>query len=1102
MRKALLSFIFLLTCTLAIQAADKVIRGKVLAKEDNSPLIGASVYVSSEDLKEIGYQAMVLGTKTDIEGNYTLTVPEEVERVFCAYIGFVTQEVKIPKSGVYNIDLLVAEQTLEGVVVTGYQNIERRKLTAAVSKVDISDEKVGAIHSVDQALAGQVAGVSAIATSGAPGAPVKIRIRGTSSINGVQDPLWVLDGIPMEGTDIPSMKDLKDIDNIYSTSIAGLNPADIESITVLKDAAATAIYGARAANGVIVITTKKGKEGKPVVNFSTRLTYTPNIDIDRLNLMNSEEKVGLELDLLRSNYTYRESQGGVARIIAAAGLTDAYKAGGWGALTPEAQAAINRLKTINTDWNDILFRSTFGQEYNVSVSGGGNKATYYSSFGYYDEQGNVKGVGTNRFNLTQKVNYQFNDMLKAGLSIFANQRKTKSYLTDSESFTSPVYYSRRANPYFEPFDAEGNYVYDPDIQGRSTYGIIPFNIFEERNNTKNENLMQSMNGIFDLELRFDRRFKLTSQLGIQIDRSTLEKIADAESYALRKERVLSIYAYNDGQRPFLPEGGFHKQTENRSSQVTWKGMGEYRDSFQGGRHEVEAMLGMELRKYWYDGLFSAAYGYDPQTLQSTPVIYPNENLASSFPLSRISHVENAYVSAFSTFSYSFLRRYTLGGSIRFDGSDAFGVAKKYRYTPLYSVSGRWQVSQEEFMKNIRFMDNWNIRASYGVQGNMDKSVTSFLVGQINKVTILPGNSEDKIDVPSAPNDKLRWEKTYSVNAGTDASFLDGAINFTFDYYYRKGVDLISYKTLPLESGFSSTSVNWASMRNQGFEISLGTRNIHTKNFTWYTNFNLGYNENTILEEAQNAGSAAEVLYPSRVGRPVGAIFAYKTAGLDADGYPLFVAKDGRTVTMKEFFQLRTPSNGLGVETGLSGQEQRDLYSYIGSSDPKFSGGFNNTFEYDRFTLTVNCIFNFGFYVQTQPTYSIFDYDRGLNTCRDILDRKSPSNPNGKYPNLISENSGRREEYLWYSTQPVVYNNLDIWIKKCNYLRVQNIRLGYNIPENWLSSLRIKKANIAIEGRNLFVISSNYDNYLDPETMGNPYAQPIPKSVIFSLNLTL
>lgn len=279
--------------------------------------------------------------------------------------------------------------------------------------------------------------------------PAKIRIRGTASLNGTQDPLWVLDGIPLEGTDIPKLDDTKsdnDIVNIGQSSIAGLSPNDIESITILKDAAATAIYGARAANGVIVVTTKRGRTGKPVVNFNTKLTYTPNLDTSRLNLLNAEEKVNLELQLM-SEPTYLlfgfiptsvyEEKGGVATILKKYDLLNTFREKGWDGLSPEAQNAITRLKSINTDWNDILFRDAFTQEYNLSISGGSEKVTYYNSLGYTKENGNVPGVSFSRFNLTSKTSYQINRLLKVGISVFAIRRKNQTFMTDSQGLTNP-----------------------------------------------------------------------------------------------------------------------------------------------------------------------------------------------------------------------------------------------------------------------------------------------------------------------------------------------------------------------------------------------------------------------------------------------------------------------------------------------------------------------------------------------------------------------------------------------------------------------------------------------------------------------------------------
>ena len=1066
---------------LSMAAQTRTVTGSVFDKADNQPVIGATIAVMSAQ------GTVAHGTTTDLDGKFKLEVPSGTQNLTCRFMGYTTTTIHL-QTGKDNYTVYMENDSkqLNELVVTGYQAIDRRKLTSAVTTIKMSDEIIGGVNNIDQALAGQIAGLSSVTSSGSPGAPVKLRIRGTASLSGTQDPLWVLDGIPLEGTDIPSMEDLQDIDNIYQTSIAGINPQDIESITVLKDAAATAIYGARAANGVIVITTKKGKAGKPQINFSMKLTYNPKTDIDRLNLLNSDEKVDLELGLLQSDYTYRENKGDVARIIAGYGLTDAYKAGGWNALSPEAQADINALRAVNTDWNDILFRGVFNQEYNVSLSGGSEKATYYSALGYYVEQGNVESVKNDRFNLTLKTDYRINSKLKVGASVFANRRKQRSYLTYNEGFTNPVYYSRIANPYMRPFDDEGNYIYDTNVQHRQGDDIVPdFNIFEERANTSNENTFTSLMSIFDAEFKWNEHFKVTSQFGLQWDENMIEKYAGQDSYAMRREK--EQHQYNG--TTVLPEGGSNKITENHSSQWTWKAMAEYQNRFK-DIHELELMAGTEIRHNEDKSLYSAVYGYDARTLTSKPIIFPNEEKAESVPLHTETYLENAFVSWFATGSYTLLHRYTLGGSIRFDGSDIFGVAKKYRYLPLSSVSGLWRISDEPFMKNVTVINHLGLRASYGLQGNIDKNTSPYLIGIYDQTTILPGNSEDAIRPSSAPNPDLRWEKTQSANIGMDLSLWDNIISLSVDYYYRKGTDLIGLRMLPLETGYTSTTVNWAQMENEGVEVALTTRNIHTKDFTWFTNLNFGYNDNTVLREtvAENA------IKPSREGYSVGAIFAYKTAGLDDEGYPLFLTQDGRKVTATEFFKL----NNAGAST-LSAEEQRNLYSYIGSTEPKVSGGFMNTFKYKRVTLGINCIFNFGMYVQTTPTYDPTNYDRGLNSNRDILNRWTPDHTNTTLPKLMTENDGRTGEYLRYKEQNL-FRELDIWVKKQNYFRFESIRLGYELPEKWLKPVGIKSASVSLEGRNLWVIASNYHNYLDPETMGNPYAAPIPKSFIFGLNV--
>ncbi len=1073
---------FALLVSLTAVAQERTITGTIMDGEiANEPLIGATV--------SAGVGTMRKGTVTDYDGHFTLKVSADITALTVSYMGYESKVVNL-KAGTnnYTVTLMPDSKSMNEVVVTGYQNIDRRKLTAAVSKLDISDEAVGAVKNIDQALSGQIAGLSTVTASGAPGAPVKIRIRGTASINGVQEPLWVLDGIPMEGNEIPAVDNLNDIDDIYQTSIAGLSPSDIDNITVLKDAAATAIYGARAANGVIVITTKKGKEGRPVVNFSTKLTYNPKADISRLNLLNADEKVDLELDLLSSDYTYRQNKGDVAIILNDLGETAAYKAGGWDALSATAQQRINHLRTINTDWNDILFRDVFNQEYNASVGGGSERAHYYASAGYYNEQGTVIGVENNRFNVTLKTDFQINKMLKIGVSLFANQRKQSSYMTDTGGFTNPVFYSRRANPYFEPYDSEGAYNYDHNVQGRESE-VPDFNIYEESLNTSKERTDRSVVAIFDAELKLHKYLKLTTQFGYQYDNYQASRYAGQNSYAMRKAKEYATYTVNGVKQTILPDGGMTKKSDSNANQWTWKAMLEWARRIQ-DIHDVEVMAGTEVRHTESEALTSTAYGYDNHTLTTQPVIFPSEDIARSYPLHEESHLENAFVSWFATGSYTLLYRYTLGGSIRFDGSDVFGVAKQYRYLPLYSVSGLWRAKEEKWLRRVKWLDELSLRASYGIQGNIDKNTSPYLIGTFKRYSILPGYVETVIVTETAPNPDLRWEKTRNVNVGLNLAFLHNRIRLGVDYYYRKSTDLISSRKLPLETGFASTTVNWASMQNEGWEVALNTLNVKTADFSWSTSVNLGFNTNKVLNETVAENST----YPGREGYPVGALFAYETAGVDSEGYPLFRAKDGSVQTAAEFFQL----NKFGAST-LTAEEQRNLYTYMGSEDPACSGGLINNFEYKNWQLGVNFIFNLGMKVRVQPSYSPTYYDRGLNTNHDILNRWTPSNTATDQPALLVNSVARGSEYTHFSEYNT-YSMLDTWVKSCSYWRLQSVRLGYKLPKEWFQRLGVSSASVSLEGRNLLVLATDYHNFLDPETMGNPYAQPITKSFIFGFNL--
>ncbi|MEC4114374.1 SusC/RagA family TonB-linked outer membrane protein [Myroides pelagicus] len=1118
MKKLILLF-SLFTVTLVFAQEKRVITGFVADATDKLSLPGASIIVETQTVSNATAQEGIIestsiGTMTDMDGNFKLEVPAETKALRISYIGYESKLVSLTSKTHYTI-LLGADANIlnEVVITTGYQTIEKRKLTSSVAQVAMDEIAQTGVASVDQMLSGQIAGVAVTTPTGAPGGPAKIRIRGTASLNGPQDPLWVLDGMPLEGNDIPNFNDKENIDQLQNFSIAGLNPDDIQDITILKDASATAIYGAKAANGVILVTTKKGKKGDMKVNFTANTFVNERPDFSKLNLMNASQKVDFELMLAgRSDiYNDRSNQGEVMRILNAANELDAFRAGGLGGLSTETQQAINNLRNTSTDWGREIYRPTFNQQYGLSLSGGTDVNDYYFSIGYFNEEGTTIGTGFERLNLTFKDNYQVNDKLKVGVALFGTKSNKTNFVTDADAAINPANYSRNANPYLKPYNEDGSYMYDKDIEGFSGR-YVPYNFAEERANTSYELINKSLKAVFDIEYQLLDDLKLTSQLGLQLDKNDTEKYLGKETYSTRKIRENTRYYDRDSKtyKYFLPDGGIIENFNDDSFQYNWKTQATYNAIFN-DMHEVDLMGGMEVRKFEQKIIRSKGFGYDPHTLTTKPIIFPNGSTDATdkrYETYKRTENENAYASFFATGSYTYNRKYTIFGSVRFDGSNLFGVDPKYRYVPLWAVSGSWNVKREKFMENIDFISDLRLRGSYGLQGNIDKSTSPYLLGGYNISTILPGYPEDNIQVISAPNGTLRWEKTTNTNVGFDLGLFNNRISLGFDAYNRIGTDLIGLRKLPLETGFEFTNMNWAQVSNKGYEISLTTRNISKPDFSWTTTFNFAHNKSKV-DKIQIYDNQT---LPSREGLPVNAVFHIKTAGLDDKGNILFW-KDGEKVTGQEFFKLRDPMAdfmpGYLVESGLTNEEYRDLYSYAGDKDPKFTGGIINTIKIKNFDITVSAAFNLKQTIQQTPSYSAAKIDPGRNYTTDLLDIWTPNNPGGSLPGLIADdNNGNWDNENWMLAKYFdggdngnAYRYLDIWTKEISYLRISSIRLGYTLPKDVLKKMRIDNVRFTLEGRNLFVFGTNYDGFFDPETYGNIYAQPIQKSLTLGLNVT-
>ncbi|SMO75163.1 TonB-linked outer membrane protein, SusC/RagA family [Chryseobacterium rhizoplanae] len=1100
----------LLAANIAMAQQKKTITGKIEDGNTSQVITGASIKIETQSVStktelEGIIESVSVGTVTDKDGKFILEIPADTKSVSVSYPGYESRVIQLNEGQTNYTIRLTSEVTdknkIQEVIITGYQKIEKRKQTSAVSTVKMDNISQAGVASVDQMLAGQIAGVAVTPETGAPGSPAKIRIRGTASLSGPQDPLWVIDGLPLEGNDVPNFTDKDNIDQLQNFSIAGLNPNDIEDITILKDAAATAIYGARAANGVISITTKKGKKGSLKLNFSADTFVTSRPDFGKLNLLNASEKVDLELMLAkRADLTYRADKGEVMRILTQNSQLDAFRNGGFDALNSFTRQQINGLRNNNTDWGKLLYRNAINKQYGLSVSGGSDRADYYFSLGYYDEEGTTIGTGFKRYNLTLKNNYKLSDKLNAGISIFGTQSERESFVTDADASINPVNYSRNANPYMKPFNADGSYNYDRDMDGFEDR-YIPFNFLEERENTNYTLKNNSLKAILDLEYKASKSLRFTSQLGIQYDANKTEKFAAENTYFTRKMKENTRY-YKDGKyNYFLPAGAVKQNWDNDFFQYNWKLQAAYSTKIN-SKHEIDLMAGTEIRKTEDNTTITRAFGYDPTTRRATAIVFPNSSFAADKRYETYREnppIENAYASMFATASYTYDQKYTFFGSVRYDGTNLFGVNKKYKYLPIWAVSGSWLVTKEDFMKNISAVSNLRLRASYGLQGNIDRNTSPFFIGEYNDATILPGMKEGIINVISPPNDKLRWEKTTNTNVGLDLGLFNNRISLTADVYSRKGTDMISMKETPLETGFEYTMMNWGSLTNKGFELALSTRNINHDNFKWTTTINFAHNKSTVLSEQPRDNA----FLPSREGLPVNAVFALKTAGMDEHGNPLFWKGDQK-ISAVEFFKLYDVYAdflpGQLVDTKLSNAELRSLFTYVGDRDPKFTGGIINTFKVHDFDLTISATFNLKQTVMRTPSYRGMELDRGRNYTRDIYEAGG-SLPGITSPDMDANPDGWMANKWFAGNRSSAYNLLDIWAKEISYIRISSIRLGYTLPKEFTNPMGISSLRLSVEGRNLFVFSNGYKGYFDPETYGNIYAQPITKSVTVGFNVS-
>jgi len=1088
------------------QEKTRVITGIVI-DDTNYPLPGVSVLIKGTNE----------GISTDVEGKFTLSIPTDKKIVLeFSFIGMQTQDVVVGKKKSLKVIMKNSAEMLDEVVIsTGYQKIDRKLFTGSAAIVKAEDAKVDGVADVSRMLEGKVAGVSVQNVSGTFGAAPKIRVRGASSIYGDTKPLWVVDGVVLEDVvDVtPDQLSSGDATTLISSSVAGLNADDIENFQILKDASATALYGARAMNGVIVITTKRGHSGKNAIKVSSEYTMKMKPNYGDYDIMNSQDQMEMFMEMQDKEWLnhadmMRSKDGGI--FFKMYQLINSYEDGKFGlANTPQARAAyLSRYERINTDWFDILFRNSIQQNHSVSFSGGSEASKFYVSTSWLNDEGWTIADRVDRYTINMRGDFDITEKLKVGLQTKGSMRDQKTPGTfnrtndavngnySREFDINPFSYALNTSRTISPYDENGNLEYV-----RMNYA--PFNIIQEYdNNYINLNVLDlSLQGDLDYEFNKHLTYKFTGSM--RFVKTTNEHIIKEGSNVVAAynagvdDPIISgsnKYLWKDVSLPdarkvsVLPNGGFYNKEANYMENYYFRNMLNYNNIFD-EVHSVNIMLGQELRyvnrKYDYFNGYGFQYSKggtaftDPNIIKMT-----NESGFSYFGMQEL---RDRFVAGFVNAAYSYNGKYTVNVTGRVDGSNQLGQAKSSRYLPTWNLSGKWNAKDEAFLSDVDWLSYLSFRGTYGLTASMGPANNATVVYG-NTITTSPYDSEKQnaMYIRSLENSELTWEKQYETNLGFDIGFFN-RISLSVDAYVRKGFDLIAGVRTTGIGGEGWKYANYADMTSKGIEFSLGTQNIVQDNLKWNTNITFAYNHNEItkLKNRPIIYDLVKAEGGALQGGPVRGLYSIPFAGLSEEGLPLFYDENGE-ITSEVYFQ----------------DDSIDHLKYEGSIDPKITGGLSNNVKYKNWTMNVFCSYQFGNMIRLYPSFhaSYSDMDA---ISKDMKNRwVLPGDENRTNIPTIADK--RTYEKYKYELEPRynAYNFSDARVAKGDFIRLKEISLEYAIPTNLLSRFGLTKASIKAQGTNLFLLYSDSAlNGQDPEFFGTGgVALPVPKQFTFSLKL--
>lgn len=1102
----------MLLCTGILYAQTIKIEGLVI-DETGEPVIGAAIKVKENKQ---------LGTTTNYDGKFTINLSTQYKTLIISYVGMTTQEVDIkPQLKV----VLTSSQILNEVQINGYQVIDKRLQTGATVKVDAEKAKLAGVADISRALEGRASGVSVQNVSGTFGTAPKIRVRGATSIYGSSKPLWVVDGVVMEDAVELSADDLSsgNAETLIASAIAGLNADDIESFQILKDGSATSIYGARAMAGVIVVSTKKGQTGVSRMSYTSELTYRMIPSYNDYNICNSQEQMGIFKEMESKGwleFTQLNSSKNSGLYGKMYSLIDSYisSSGTYGlANTVAAKNTYLRAAEFrNTDWFDELFQNTVMQNHSLSFSSGTDKAKFYASLSVLDDPGWYISSNVQRY--TANMNTTYNILNNLSFSVltngsYRNQKApgTTNQETDVVNGTvsrefdiNPFSYAMNTSRTLDATESYRRNYTDFNIKDEMDLNYIDINIADVK--FQGEVNYRPFKGL-ELKGLAAIRYQSTKQEHHVRDNSNQARAyragVDPEDATISENNP---YLYTDPNNTsalpisILPEGGIYNLTNYTLLSTDFRGTAAYNTAFDNDKHIVKLFAGAESnstnrQKTWFRGW---GYQYD-----NGGIPYYDYNVFKMGAEENTNYYTNTYtysrsLAFFGMATYSYLNKYILNGTLRYEGTNKMGQANTARWLPTWNISAAWNAHEEKWYESIfgKVLTHTSIKTSYSLTADRGPAnVTNSLAvyKSYSPYRPLSGVTETGINLSALENSELTYEKKHEFNIGTSLGFADNRINFDFDYYIRNNFDLIGYIRTSGVGGEITKMANVASMESNGVELTISTKNIKSKNFSWSTDFiyALANNKITDLEAQSRVIDLVQGTGYALEGYPVRSLFSIPFAGLNDEGLPIFYTNAEHTET---------------TVTGINFQEYTNLkyLKYEGPVDAPINGSFGNNFSYKNFKLNLFITYAFGNVLRLDPIFSasysdlsalpkefknrwITPGDESYTTIPVIASRRQ----NAKYANLQYAYSAYN-----YSTERVANGS---------FIRLKEVSLGYDFPKKWLSSLKtITSLGLKFSATNLFLLYADDKlNGQDPEYYSSGgVSSPVPRQFTFTLRLGL